>query len=74
MSNLHTPDEVVEELGITEDGDDLDHIICCEELIAMCGADLSTSTYASRDEINDPDLCVVCRDMEANPCPKCGKW
>lgn len=46
---------------------DLNHVFCCEPDIALCGADVSD------DDIVDEADCVVCLDLEEQPCPTCGQ-
>lgn len=60
---------------VTTDGpngtdDDLDHLFCCDENVAMCGADISDDEIVEDGSLLFP--CVVCKDMEYRPCPKCG--
>lgn len=59
-------------LAVTEalraDVADTDHLYCCDPDRAICGVDLSAA-----DEVEDlPNLCVVCDDLDALPCPHCG--
>lgn len=50
--------------------DNLDHYVCCDENVALCGADVSAATW--QEEL--PDLCLVCEDLDENDvdCPECG--
>lgn len=54
----------------TDDGDSLDHIMCCVSDEALCGADLSrTVEVTSYDELDHP--CRVCDDLAESPgCPR----
>lgn len=61
---------------VTTDGpngtdDELDHIFCCNEDLALCGADISGTEFISDDEELFP--CVVCNEMQYRECPKCGE-
>jgi hypothetical protein len=47
----------------TSEGDELDHIYCCDPDVALCGTDISGH------EDNDADgTCIVCLDLEFAPC------
>lgn len=50
---------------LRSDDDDLAHYYCCDPDIALCGADLSTT---SEDESIETD-CVVCVDLDATSAP-----
>lgn len=61
---------------VTTDGpngtdDELDHLFCCDETVALCGADISDQEIVEESDQLFP--CVVCRDMEYRACPKCGQ-
>jgi len=52
----------------TSDGTDLNHIYCCDPDTALCGTDVSGQPETDLDEAN----CVVCLDLEDQPCcPTC---
>ncbi|WP_329214894.1 hypothetical protein OG352_05460 [Streptomyces sp. NBC_01485] len=52
--------------------DDLTHSVCeCTPDIALCGTDMAGAEWA--DEDDDVTCCVVCLDLEDEPCPKCGQ-
>ncbi|MFJ4365102.1 hypothetical protein ACIP4S_13220 [Streptomyces chartreusis] len=56
----------------TDHGQDLDHVVCCDEDTALCGADVSGAVWG----VGVPDataLCVVCRELAIKPCPNCGE-
>lgn len=48
--------------------DDLDHYVCCDNDVALCGADVSDAEWSE----DLPDLCVVCDDLDGFDCPRCG--
>lgn len=48
---------------------DLNHIYCCDPDIALCGADVSAHPIVDLDDAD----CVVCLDLEEQPCPTCGQ-
>jgi hypothetical protein len=52
-----------------DNGDDLDHFVCCNDNLGLCGADLSDAAWA--EEL--PNLCVVCDDLDSLPCERCGE-
>ncbi|MFC8465978.1 hypothetical protein [Streptomyces sp. NPDC057250] len=57
---------------LSDQGDDLEHAACpCNEDVALCGADVSSTPWADKDR-PPVNLCVVCADLVALPCPKCG--
>jgi len=49
--------------------DDLDHLYCCDPNRALCGSDLTDSPELADDE---DENCVVCIDLDEQPCPDCG--
>ncbi len=51
----------------TFDDDDLNHIVCCNPDLALCGADASDAEWGDID-VEEPDDCVVCRDLEGGSC------
>ncbi|MFJ2004761.1 hypothetical protein [Streptomyces chartreusis] len=56
----------------TDHGQDLDHVVCCDEDTALCGVDVSDAVWGA----GLPDLtvmCVVCRDLAVKPCQRCGQ-
>lgn len=55
----------------TTDGDDIGHLVCCcNEDLAMCGADVTDEPWGA----DDTPECVVCRDLwpDETDCPRCG--
>lgn len=51
-------------------GDDLNHITCvCDDNLALCGTDVTYHEWVATAEVT----CVVCRDLEDEPCPRCGE-
>lgn len=52
--------------------DDLDHLFCCcSPDLALCGTDISDEPVCEDDEDQD-NPCVVCVDLEAAICSRCG--
>lgn len=48
---------------------DITHLYCCNPDVALCGTDVSDVPELADDaEIT----CVVCADLEEQPCPTCG--
>ncbi|WP_200309624.1 hypothetical protein [Streptomyces adelaidensis] len=45
------------------------HLICCDWNLALCGLDVSNETIVSEGIGHD---CIVCLDLEGQPCPRCG--
>lgn len=57
----------------TEDGA-LEHLVCCDEDAALCGADVSEVGWGPGWDVVPPqDKCVVCLEMDEFVCPKCGE-
>ncbi|MGW6292452.1 hypothetical protein [Streptomyces sp. NPDC055058] len=55
-------------LPTTDHGQDLDHLVCCDEDTALCGADVSTHAWG----VGGPaKMCDVCRDLKDLPCSRC---
>lgn len=56
-------------------GDGLTHLWCCDENVAHCGANISDSRPLSTGEViaGSPE-CVVCDDLDDNPCPRGCEW
>lgn len=51
------------------DSDDLVHVACeCSEELSLCGVDLTSEA----GDFTDDEMCVVCKDLEPQPCPRCG--
>lgn len=48
--------------------DDLDHTVCCDENIALCGRDVTDEPWV---EVGSPNQCVVCEDLWDQPCVRC---
>lgn len=59
----------------TDDGDDLTHLVCCDEDRALCGADVAGCEDVGVVDAA-PDVCAMC-ELEWNeglPCgPSCGR-
>lgn len=51
--------------------DELDHIVCCQEDIAICGTDTSGLPWTWG--MRDGRACIVCADLEPLPCRECGR-
>lgn len=46
------------------------HMVCeCNEDVALCGKDLTGRPFADGSV-----ECVVCADLDRQPCPLCGAW
>ena len=54
----------------TTAGDDLDHMYCCDENLALCGTDVTDHPVI--DLSTSPKLCIVCIDLEWATCERCG--
>lgn len=48
--------------------DEILHIVCCDENLALCGADATTLTWSC-----DGLPCLVCHDLEKLPAECCGE-
>lgn len=61
------------EAASTDHGDGMAHAACpCWPDIALCGVDVSGLPWADDDaELANP--CVVCLDLDEQPCPRCGR-
>lgn len=55
----------------TDHGEDLDHVVCCDDDIALCGADVSGHDWGE-GTFDPTQMCVVCRELYGKPCPRCG--
>ena len=53
----------------SHDAADETHVVCCNPEIALCGSDVSGTPWVDQDE---EATCVVCHDLEGQPCPSCG--
>lgn len=49
--------------------DDTTHIFCCDPDTALCGWDVSDTPEVPDGVGHD---CIVCLDLEMQPCPICG--
>lgn len=49
--------------------DNLDHYVCCDPNLALCGVDVTHATWSE----DLPDLCVVCEDLDEFECERCGE-
>lgn len=56
--------------GSTDDGDELDHLFCCDEDVALCGSDLTGTEFG--EVVSEESLCLVCNDLEGQPCGAAG--
>lgn len=56
----------------TDSGDDeLTHLYCdCDDAVALCGGDISGNNRV--EWMPDEILCVVCDDLDALDCSRCG--
>lgn len=56
----------------TDASDELDHLYCCDENVAMCGIDLTDVVEIPADE--DGPVCPLCNYVESEglPCPAPG--
>jgi len=45
------------------------HVFCCNPDRALCGHDVSNDPEVPNPTPND---CIVCLDLEEQPCPHCG--
>lgn len=51
--------------------DDLVHVACdCDPDTALCGTDVTGQGW---DDDDVETTCVVCRDLEYQPCARCGQ-
>lgn len=50
------------------DGDELDHWVCCDNDVAMCGADVSNMAWG-----HNSVLCPLCALADEETCPRCGE-
>lgn len=48
---------------------DTTHVTCCDPDTALCGWDVSNTPVVSDGVGHD---CIVCVDLEDQPCPRCG--
>lgn len=71
MSRMSVVEPLVE--PSTSDDDSLDHLYCCNPNLAHCGADISDATE-SDFALTDPSACVVCVDLDRQPCLRCGLY
>lgn len=73
MSTLTDDSPIVVTEPTFEEGgdfDDLVHICCeCSEDLALCGGELGAEAV----DFADDEMCVVCLDLEKQPCPRCGQ-
>ena len=49
--------------------DDIVHITCCDDDLALCGTDVSDC-----DDSDDDETCVVCVDLANAPCSAGCDW
>lgn len=63
--------EVRDEISATDDGDDDEtfHLYCCDEDIALCGADIAD---ALETDGGDDEPCLECLYLEEEICARCG--
>ncbi|MFI6249004.1 hypothetical protein [Streptomyces sp. NPDC051016] len=54
----------------SDDAADETHVVCCNRDLALCGSDVTELPWVG-DEVEA--TCVVCRDLEGQPCPRCGQ-
>jgi hypothetical protein len=48
--------------------DDLIHLVCCDEYLALCGADLTHVGWVDDEE----PVCPLCVLADDDTCPRCG--
>lgn len=53
----------------SDTGSDTCHVFCCDPDIALCGEDVSDVPEVPAGVGDD---CIVCLDLETQPCPRCG--
>lgn len=49
--------------------DGLDHIVCCDDDVALCGLNVADHEWGTGDP---QPTCVVCRELQGKPCRICG--
>jgi hypothetical protein len=54
-----------------QDDDDFDHIICCDDNVAMCGRDVTLDEWSENEENPECPLCTYLWDSGL-PCPVAG--
>lgn len=52
------------------DLEDLSHMYCCDPDVGLCSTDLHDYDFDSAVDVDDPDMCLVCRELTR--CPVCG--
>lgn len=56
----------------TDNGDELHHVYCCDENLALCGTDVTK--YQEAEPPSDADKrCIVCEDLIDTTCERCGE-
>lgn len=67
---------LTDQLAIEDADDDLDHIVCCNDDITLCGRYLPGDDFMDLS-VEDPDVCEICANKEriGAPCtvPGCPK-
>lgn len=68
MTTTTAPSPVIVSATATES--DLSHTVCeCDENAALCGLDVTEFPW---DDDEDSPECVVCEDLDDQPCERCG--
>ncbi|MET9081413.1 hypothetical protein ABZX77_05830 [Streptomyces sp. NPDC004237] len=66
---MSTPALAPEPVTSRDTADDETHVVCCNREVALCGTDVADLPWVGDEE---EATCVVCRDLEGQPCPRCG--
>lgn len=66
---MSAPTLAPEPVGSRDTPDDETHVVCCNTEIALCGSDVAGTPWVGQGQ---ETTCVVCRDLEGKPCPRCG--
>lgn len=68
---MNTDPVVIADSSDTEFRESMTHVYCyCDENLALCGTDITGWQEAEDDEDTE---CVVCLDLEDQPCERCGE-
>ena len=55
---------------LSEDDDDLIHLVCCDNNTALCGVDVSDASWVDGD--NECVPCPLCALADESRCLRCG--
>lgn len=50
-------------------GKNLTHVVCCDTNVALCGTDVTHSSWVGEDA---ETTCSACALIATEPCPSCG--